>query len=107
MDSGERSLSPSSKISPGKSMEMSGEIDPETVRSALRDFAQSMKEAERERDEAMAKLNNLQRAMEEMAEDKAQTEERLQTLQKSLGEAEEGMWRIQPLTLCFLTRCSK
>ena len=84
VDAGDRSLSPS------KSMELSGEIDPETVRSALRDFAQSMKEAERERDEAMAKANNLQRAVEEMGEEKAQTEQRLQALQKSLGESEEG-----------------
>ena len=93
VDSGERSLSPTSKMSPSKSLEMSGEIDPETVRSALRDFAQSMKEAERERDEAMAKVNNLQRAMDEIAEDKAETEQRLQALQKSLGEAEEGIMR--------------
>ena len=90
VDSGDQSLSPSKKMSPSKSMEMSGEIDPETVRSALRDFAQSMKEAERERDEAMAKANNLQRALEEMNEEKAHTEQRLQALQKSLGEAEEG-----------------
>lgn len=90
VDSGDQSLSPSKKMSPSKSMEISGEIDPETVRSALRDFAQSMKEAERERDEAMAKANNLQRALEEMNEEKAHTEQRLQALQKSLGEAEEG-----------------
>lgn len=90
VDSGDRSLSPSRKLSPGKSMELSGEIDPETVRSALRDFAQSMKEAERERDESMAKTNNLQRALAEMEEEKAHTDQRLQALQKSLGEAEEG-----------------
>lgn len=59
VDSGDRSLSPSKKMSPIKSMEMSGEIDPETVRSALRDFGQSMKEAERERDEAMSKANKI------------------------------------------------
>lgn len=90
VDAGDRSLSPSRKMSPSKSMEMSGEIDPETVRSALRDFAQSMKEAERERDEATAKANNLQRAVAELGEEKAHTEQRLQALQKSLGEAEEG-----------------
>ena len=92
VDSGDRSLSPSRKLSPGKSMELSGEIDPETVRSALRDFAQSMKEAERERDESMAKTGNLQRALAEMEEEKAHTDQRLQALQKSLGEAEEGMY---------------
>ena len=91
VDSGDRSLSPSKKMSPIKSMEMSGEIDPETVRSALRDFAQSMKEAERERDEAMSKANNLQRAVAAMEEEKEHTEQRLLALQKSLGEAEEGM----------------
>ena len=72
-------------------MEMSGEIDSETVRSALRDFAQSMKEAERERDEAMSKANNLQRAVAAMEEEKGHTEQRLLALQKSLGEAEEGI----------------
>lgn len=90
VDAGDRSLSPSRKLSPSKSMEMSGEIDPETVRSALRDFAQSMKEAERERDESTAKANNLQRALAEMEEEKAHADQRLQALQKSLGEAEEG-----------------
>lgn len=90
VDSGDRSLSPGRKLSPSKSMELSGEIDPETVRSALRDFAQSMKEAERERDESTAKAGNLQRALAEMEEEKAHADQRLQALQKSLGEAEEG-----------------
>lgn len=90
VDAGDRSLSPSRKVSPSKSMEISGEIDPETVRSALRDFAQSMKEAERERDESIGKANNLQRALAEMEEEKAHADQRLQALQKSLGEAEEG-----------------
>ena len=89
VDSG--TMSPGKKMSPSKSMELSGEIDPETVRSALRDFAQSMKEAERERDESMTKANNLQRALAEMEEEKAHTDQRLQALQKSLGEAEEGL----------------
>lgn len=107
VDSGDRSLSPSRKLSPGKSMELSGEIDPETVRSALRDFAQSMKEAERERDESMAKAGNLQRALAEMEEEKAHTDQRLLALQKSLGEAEEGMYwllhaRIKTLTSSLL-----
>ena len=50
-----------------------------------------MKEAERERDEAMSKANNLQRAVAAMEEEKGHTEQRLLALQKSLGEAEEGI----------------
>ena len=107
VDSGDRSMSPSRKLSPAKTMELSGEIDPETVRSALRDFAQSMKEAERERDESMAKAGNLQRALAVMEEEKAHTDQRLQALQKSLGEAEEGtycccMAKIKTLTSSLL-----
>lgn len=56
---GRRSTSPIRQLSPsrlGDSTMSGGEIDPETVRLALRDFAQSMKEAERERDEAVTKV---------------------------------------------------
>ena len=71
-------------------MDVSTEIDPEVVRAALRDFAQGMKEAEREREEALAKVSNLQRLTSELEEEKGHAEHRLQALQKSLGEAEEG-----------------
>lgn len=103
VDSG--TMSPGKKMSPSKSMELSGEIDPETVRSALRDFAQSMKEAERERDESMTKANNLQRALAEMEEEKAHTDQRLQALQKSLGEAEEGLLLHEWLRTILLSVC--
>ena len=90
-DISNRPLSPSRRFSPTKSMDMSMEIDPETVRSALRDFAQTIKDAERERDEAIARSNNLQKAVSELEEERAVMDQRMQALQKGLGEAEEGM----------------
>ena len=93
-DAGNRSLSPSRRFSPTKSLDMSIEIDPETVRASLRDFAQNIKDAERERDEAIARSNNLQRVVSELEEERAVMDQRMQALQKGLGEAEEGQATI-------------
>lgn len=89
-DAGTRPISPSRRFSPTKSLELSMEIDPETVRAALRDFAQNIKDAERERDEAFARSNNLQKAVSELEEERAVLDQRMQALQRGLGEAEEG-----------------
>ena len=89
-DAGDRPVSPSRRFSPTKSLDLSGEIDPETVRQALRDFAQSMKDAERTKEEALNRANGLQKTIGEMEEERARMDQRLQTMQRTLGEAEEG-----------------
>ena len=83
-------MSPVRRLSPSKAGEILSEIDPETVRVALRDFAQQLKDTAREKEEAEAKVGQLQRALTEVEEDRARIEGRLQALQKSLGDSDEG-----------------
>ena len=59
---------------------------------ALRDFAQKLRDFERERDEAYAQVSSLQRQLSEMESDRNDCEQRLQTLQKTLEESENGMY---------------
>ena len=70
---------------------MTSEIDPETIRSSLRDFAQKLKDLERERDEAIAKLGVMQRQAGDLENDRNECEERINTLQKTLEDTEQGM----------------
>ena len=70
--------------------DVTGDIDPELVRTSLRDYAQKMKEVERERDELTAKNAGLQRQMATLEKDRNECEQRVQTLQKALQETEEG-----------------
>lgn len=81
------SISPRRSPSKGDSVT---EIDPEAVRVALRDFAQQLRDYERERDEAFAQVNSLQRQLSEMEADRNECEKRVQTLQKALEESENG-----------------
>ena len=85
-----RPVSPIRRLSPSKASELSKEVDPETVRAALRDFAQQLKDSEREKEEALTRASQLQRALSEVEEDRARVEGRLQALQKSLGDSDEG-----------------
>ena len=71
--------------------DMTSEIDPETIRSGLRDFAQKLKDLERERDEAHAKIGVMQRQIVNLEKDRNECEERVQTLQKNLEDTEEGV----------------
>ncbi|PIK36533.1 putative rootletin isoform X6 [Apostichopus japonicus] len=89
-DLAEHPLSPDRSTSPSKMDQTVLEIDPETIRIALRDFAQRLKGIEKERDEAQARLSHSQQEMAEMEVSRAQIEDRLQQVQRSLGEAEEG-----------------
>ena len=70
--------------------DVTGDIDPELVRTSLRDYAQKMKEVERERDELTAKNAGLQRQLATLEKDRNECEQRVQTLQKALQETEEG-----------------
>ena len=85
-----RSLSPIRRLSPSKASELSKEVDPETVRAALRDFALQLKDTQREKEEAVIRAGQLQRALSEVEEDRACIEGRLQALQKSLSDSDEG-----------------
>lgn len=69
---------------------MTSEIDPEVIRSSLRDFAQKLKDLERERDEATAKVVAMQRQVVNLEKDRSECEHRVQTLQKTLEDTEEG-----------------
>lgn len=86
----DRSLSPVRRLSPSKAGEILSEIDPETVRVALRDFAQQLKDTAREKEEAESRVGQLERALNEVEEDRARIEGRLQALQRSLGDSDEG-----------------
>ena len=86
-DTKDTSLSPGK--SPGK-VEGAADIDPELVRVALRDFAQKLKDLERERDEARAQVNSLQRQLSEIEQDRNDCEQRLTSVQKTLEESLEG-----------------
>lgn len=83
----DRSVSPIRSPPKGDSI---NEIDPEAVRVALRDFAQKLRDYERERDEALAQVNSLQRQLSEVEDDRNECEKRVQTLQKALQESENG-----------------
>jgi len=74
--------------------DMTSEIDPETIRSSLRDFAQKLKDLERERDEAIAKIGVMQRQADNLEKDRNECEERIHMLQKTLEDTEEGMREI-------------
>ena len=84
----DRSVSPIRSPPKGDSV---SEIDPEAVRVALRDFAQQLRDYERERDEAFAQVNSLQRQLSEVEDDRNECEKRVQTLQKALQESENGL----------------
>ncbi len=101
-DSPVKDSSISPRRSPNKS-DAAGEIDPELVRVALRDFAQKLRDFERERDEAYAQVSSLQRQLSEMESDRNDCEQRLQTLQKTLEESENGMYWFKALAFkCLL-----
>ena len=85
----DRSLSP---IRSPPKVDSVSEIDPEVVRVALRDFAQKLRDYERERDEALAQVNSLQRQFAEVENDRNECERRVQTLQKALQESENGIF---------------
>lgn len=56
----------------------------------MREFAQKLKELERERDESLAKVGVLERQLGNMESDRDDCEERIQILQKTLEDTEEG-----------------
>lgn len=71
-------------------MDISSEIDPETIKISLREFAQTLKDLEAERDEVLAKVGVLQKQLVNMENDRNECEERIQLLQKTLEDTEEG-----------------
>ncbi len=74
------------------------DIDPEAIRVALREFVQNLVNVERERDDAIAEINQLKRNLNELQETHNLTEARLFQLQKTLTEAEEGnLFRLENL----------
>ena len=70
------------------------EVDPGFIRASLRDFAQKLKDLERERDEGYAKVVGLEREVDNLEKDRNECEERLQILQKNLEDTEEGKYEV-------------
>jgi len=68
----------------------------------MRDFAQKLKDLERERDEAIAKIGVMQRQADNFEKDRNECEERIHMLQKTLEDTEEGMREIIILLLVTL-----
>lgn len=73
-----------------KLVDTTSEIEPDFIKSSLRDFAQKLKNMERERDESVAKVTVLQRQLNDVESDRRECEERIGTIQKNLQDTEEG-----------------
>uniref|UniRef100_K7FYX7 Ciliary rootlet coiled-coil, rootletin n=1 Tax=Pelodiscus sinensis TaxID=13735 RepID=K7FYX7_PELSI len=79
--------SPSSRpLSP----ELVADIDPDVVRTALRDFLQELRETQRERGDLRAQLGSLTRQLAELEAERDSASTRVQQLQKLVAESEEG-----------------
>lgn len=70
--------------------DITSDFDPEFIKTSLRDFAQKLKDLERERDEAIAQCGGLERQLVDLENDRNECEQRVQTLQKNLQDTEEG-----------------
>lgn len=85
----------------GDQESITNNIDPEYIRSSLREFSQKHKEFEKERDEALAKVSFLEKQIENLENERNECEERMHTLQKNLQDTEEGKSIIISFVLFF------
>nr|XP_009663427.1 PREDICTED: rootletin [Struthio camelus australis] len=69
---------------------MAGDMDPDHIQTALRDFLQELRDTQRERDDLRIQVMNLSRQLSETEQAQEQTHERILQLQKSLADSEEG-----------------
>ncbi|CAF4826729.1 unnamed protein product [Rotaria sp. Silwood1] len=75
--------------SPGSTFVDVADIDPEQIRSALRDFVQSFITTERDRDDCVAEATQLRRINKELEDNLSRAELRYNQLQKTLMSFEE------------------
>ncbi|CAF4733141.1 unnamed protein product, partial [Rotaria socialis] len=75
--------------SPGSTYVDVADIDPEQIRSALRDFVQSFISTERDRDDCVSETTQLRRINKELEDNLARSEFRFNQLQKTLMSFEE------------------
>ncbi|CAF4163203.1 unnamed protein product, partial [Rotaria sp. Silwood2] len=75
--------------SPGSTFVDVADIDPEQIRSALRDFVQSFFSTERERDDCASEATQLRRINKELEDNLSRAELRYNQLQKTLMSFEE------------------
>ena len=73
----QRSNSPVRSWSPTRLERYVAEVDPETVRIAMVDFIQQLKDTERERDEFQVAIKQCQRQLQDMEEDRNRLDHRL------------------------------
>lgn len=104
--------------SPGSTYVDVADVDPEQIRTALREFVQNFITTERDRDDclgmqserhrrltdtlvSLAEATQLRRANKELEDNLIRTEQRFSQLQKTLMSFEEGRcWRDRLETLC-------
>ncbi|CAM4772379.1 unnamed protein product [Rotaria magnacalcarata] len=86
-----RSYSPGldDEQSPGSTFVDVADIDPEQIRTALREFVQTFITTERERDDCVVEVTQLRRTTKECEENLSRTEQRFSQLQKTLVSYEE------------------
>ncbi|CAF0803068.1 unnamed protein product [Rotaria sp. Silwood1] len=86
-----RSYSPGldDEQSPGSTFVDVADIDPEQIRTALREFVQNFITTERERDDCIVEVAQLRRTTKDLEENLQRTEQRLSQLQKTLLSTEE------------------
>ncbi|CAF3848033.1 unnamed protein product [Rotaria sordida] len=86
-----RSYSPGldDEQSPGSTFVDVADIDPEQIRTALREFVQNFITTERERDDCVVEVTQLRRTVKEIEENLQRTEQRFSQLQKTLLSTEE------------------
>ncbi|CAF4405119.1 unnamed protein product, partial [Adineta steineri] len=75
--------------SPGSTYVDVADIDPEQIRTALRDFVQNYITTERDRDDCAAEAAVLRRTTKELEDSLLRTEQRFSQLQKTLMSFEE------------------
>ncbi|KAL2090413.1 hypothetical protein ACEWY4_015101 [Coilia grayii] len=76
--------------SPGPSLSTAGELEVDTLHSALHSFQMELRDAQRDRDEAHAQVLSLSRQVGELKAAQEKSHSRLQQLHRSLREAEQG-----------------
>ncbi|MBN3300756.1 CROCC protein, partial [Amia calva] len=77
-------------------------LDPELVRSGLRDFVQELRETQRERDEVRAQLCAVSRRVGELEGERDAAQHKLSQLEKTLSHSQEGRRDVDSRLSCAL-----
>ena len=75
--------------------ELLNEIDPETVKTALGELVQTLKQSERKQDESATKLEGLQRVVASMEEEQVNFDCRLRNAHAELNDQREQKRQVE------------